>query len=52
MDKKQKEKFLQELKKIEKKQTDFTNEMTLIGKTNELLSLLIRVLLEDVRESS
>ena len=46
MDKKQKDRYLKELKKIEKKQTDFTNEMTLIGRTNELLSLLIRILLE------
>lgn len=46
MDKKQKEKYLQELKKIERKKTDSTNEMTLISRTNDLLSLLIRVLLE------
>lgn len=51
MDKKQKEKDLQELKKIEKKYSEIMDQMALQCKTNELLSLLIRMLLEDARES-
>ena len=46
MDKKKKEKFLQELKKIEKKHPGITNEMSLIDRTNKLIALLIRIFLE------
>lgn len=46
MDKKQKEKYLKELKKIEKKHPGITNEMSLIDRTNKLISLLIKISLE------
>jgi len=46
MDKKKKEKYLKELNIINEKRDPITNEMSLIDKTNKLLSLLIRILLE------
>ena len=46
MDKKKKEKYLKELKIINEKRDPITNEMSLIDRTNKLLSLLIRILLE------
>lgn len=46
MDKKQKGKFLQELKRIEAKHTEHTNEMVLLDKISKQLSLLIKISLE------
>jgi len=46
MDKKQKEKFLQELRKIEKQYPGITNEMSLLDRISKQLSLLIRISLE------
>ena len=46
MDKKQKEKYLKELKRIEDKRSEHTNEMVLLDKISKQLSLLIKILLE------
>jgi len=46
MDKKKRAAFLKELKIINGKRDSITNEMSLTDKTNKLLSLLIRILLE------
>jgi len=46
MDAKKKKEYLKALQRIEAKHTQPTNEMSLIDKGNELLSLLIRILLE------
>lgn len=51
MDKKQKEKHLQKLKKIEEKYPEIMDEKALLCKTNELLSILIMIFLEDAKES-
>jgi len=47
MDKKQKEKYLKELKRIEDKHFEHANEMSLLDKISKLLSLLIRISLEE-----
>jgi len=51
MDAKKKKEYLQELKRIEEKRSEIMNQMALLCKTNDLLSLLIRILLEDAKES-
>ncbi len=46
MDKKQKENYLKELKRIEDKRSEHTNEMVLLDKISKQLSLLIKILIE------
>ncbi len=46
MEKKQKEKYLKELKRIEGKRSECTNEMVLLDKISKQLSLLIRIILD------
>jgi len=46
MDAKKKKEYLKALHRIEAKHTQSTNEMSLIDKTNKLLSLLIKISLE------
>ncbi len=46
MDGKKKKEYLKKLQQLERQHHEHTNEMALIDKTNALLSLLIRIILD------
>lgn len=50
MDAKKKKEYLKELKRIESKRFEHTNEMSLLDKVSKQLSLLIKIIL-DAKES-
>ena len=46
MNEKRRKEYLKKLQQLERQHHEHTNEMALIDKTNKLLSLLIRIFLE------